>query len=151
MKERLIEFLSYLKIGQTKFEEKVGLSRGFVNNIGENITSAPLKKIMEKHPELNINWLKTGEGKMIKPISQQNKVNANNGIVGIQGDGNNITNNDISAIKELMMPIYSLMEDKDEQIDKLNEHVAGIINILKSKDEQINKLIGIIEKHGTKE
>jgi len=71
MKERLIEFLAYLGIGQTKFEEKVGLSRGFVNNIGENITSKSLKKITEIYPELNINWLKTGVGSMLNSDTQE--------------------------------------------------------------------------------
>ena len=66
MKERLIEFLAYLSIGQTKFEEKVGLSRGFVNKIGESIKDKTLEKITSVYPELNINWLKTGEGKMLK-------------------------------------------------------------------------------------
>jgi hypothetical protein len=66
MKERLIEFLAYLGIGQTKFEEKVGLSRGFVHRLNDNITLKTLKKIMESYPELNEDWLKTGEGNMLK-------------------------------------------------------------------------------------
>lgn len=66
MKKRLIEFLAYLKIGQLKFENNTGLSRGFVNKIGENITQKSLRKIEDAYPELNINWLKTGEGEMLK-------------------------------------------------------------------------------------
>jgi len=38
MKKRLIEFLAYLRIGQDKFEKSVGLSRGFVNKLGDNTT-----------------------------------------------------------------------------------------------------------------
>jgi phage repressor protein C with HTH and peptisase S24 domain len=65
MKERLIEFLAHLSMGQTKFEEKVGLSRGFVNNIGDSIREKNLRKIATIYPDLNINWLKTGEGNML--------------------------------------------------------------------------------------
>ncbi|MDR1938746.1 MAG: hypothetical protein LBQ73_09675 [Tannerellaceae bacterium] len=79
MKERLIEFLAYLDMGQTKFEEKVGLSRGFVNKIGESIKLKTIKKITDVYPELNANWLKTGEGEMLKsggstPSSDQDVV-----------------------------------------------------------------------------
>jgi hypothetical protein len=66
MKERLINFLAYLEMGQTRFEEKVGLSRGFVNKIGESVKDKTLKRITDVYPELNINWLKTGDGYMLK-------------------------------------------------------------------------------------
>lgn len=66
MKKRLLEFLSYLEVGQTKFEEKVGLSRGLINNIKGNISIKSLNKISSCYPELNINWLQTGEGEMLK-------------------------------------------------------------------------------------
>lgn len=66
MKERLLKFLSYLEIGQTKFEEKVGLSRGLINNIKGNISIKSLNKISTHYPELNIDWLQTGKGEMLK-------------------------------------------------------------------------------------
>lgn len=66
MKKRLIEFIAYLKIGQLKFEENTGLSRGYVNKVGDNITLKSLDKIIKAYPELNVNWLKTGEGSMLK-------------------------------------------------------------------------------------
>ena len=65
MKKRLIEFLKYLGIGQDKFAKNVGLSRGYVNNIKENITMKTVDKILKAYPELNKNWLLTGEGEML--------------------------------------------------------------------------------------
>lgn len=65
IKDRLLKFLSYLEVGQTKFEEKVGLSRGLVNNIKGNISTGTLNKISAAHPELNVNWLLSGEGEML--------------------------------------------------------------------------------------
>ena len=72
MKKRLIEFLAYLGIGQTKFEEKVGLSRGFVNTLKNNLTIKTLDKIESAYPELDINWLKKGEGEMLKNVNNLN-------------------------------------------------------------------------------
>lgn len=69
VKERLIEFLKYKKIGQAKFAAVVGLSRGFVNSISKSIQPKTLDKISMQYPELNKGWLLTGEGNMLK---QQN-------------------------------------------------------------------------------
>lgn len=66
VKERLIEFLKYKKIGQAKFAAVVGLSRGFVNSISKSIQPKTLDKISMQYPELNKGWLLTGEGQMIK-------------------------------------------------------------------------------------
>lgn len=66
IKERLTEFLTYKGIGQIKFAEAAGLSRGFVNVLGDGISSKSLNKISQAFPELNTLWLTTGEGEMLK-------------------------------------------------------------------------------------
>jgi phage repressor protein C with HTH and peptisase S24 domain len=66
MKERLIEFLKYMNISQRQFEINSGLSNGFVDKVGDSIRTNNLNKILSKYPNLNINWLKTGEGNMLK-------------------------------------------------------------------------------------
>ncbi|GAB6010828.1 S24 family peptidase [Viscerimonas tarda] len=66
MKKRLIEFLAFLGIGQLKFENKVGLSRGYVNSVKDNITIKTIDKIISAYPELNKEWLMSGEGEMLK-------------------------------------------------------------------------------------
>jgi hypothetical protein len=129
MKERLIEFLAYLGIGQTKFEEKVGLSRGLINNIKGNISLKTLKKITESYPELNEDWLETGEGKMLKNKQQIEGV-TNSTIVGanVNGNGIKITHNDLSGMIELQKGYQDMIKKSQEQIDRL----IGII-------EQSNK------------
>lgn len=66
VKTRLNEFLKYLGIGQAKFAERIGVSRGFANNVGDSIRADNLAKISKVYPELNIIWLQTGEGQMLK-------------------------------------------------------------------------------------
>ena len=66
VKTRLNEFLKYLGIGQAKFAERIGVSRGFANNVGDSIRADNLAKISKVYPELNIVWLQTGEGQMLK-------------------------------------------------------------------------------------
>lgn len=72
VKERVLEFLNYLQLSQGKFEEAVGLSNGFVNNIGDTIRESSIKKIKQQYPDLNEVWIKTGSEKML--ISETEKM-----------------------------------------------------------------------------
>lgn len=65
VKERLIEFIDYLGMTRAEFEKTVGLSNGFVNNIGDGIREGSIKKIKDLYPDLNEVWLKTGAEKML--------------------------------------------------------------------------------------
>ena len=69
VKERLMKFIKYNNYSQKRFEEAVGLSNGYVNNIRRSITEDKLQLIALKFPELNKSWLLTGEGSMIKGTS----------------------------------------------------------------------------------
>jgi hypothetical protein len=117
MKERLIKFLTYLKMGQNSFEEKVGLSRGFVNKVGDSIREKNLHKIITHYPELNVNWLKTGEGSMLKKESNNIKqsVTAGKNAKHINQVANAPTEDLVEIIRK-----------KDEQIDKLLEIIKQI-------------------------
>ena len=63
-KERFVEYLKFKGMGQTAFEESAGLSRGAIaKKTGFNADS--IEKIAIACPDLNINWLVTGIGKML--------------------------------------------------------------------------------------
>lgn len=66
VKDRLLAFLNYLEIGQTKFEDIAGLSRGQISKMSNGISTTSLNKISIAYPELDTNWLQTGEGQMLK-------------------------------------------------------------------------------------
>ena len=69
MKERLLEFLVYLGIGQNKFEEKVGLSIGYINKLKGDMKLNTIDKITSTYSELDKEWLITGKGSMLKSDS----------------------------------------------------------------------------------
>lgn len=71
MKERIIRFINYKGITIQAFELKTGLSNGAVSKMGDGTRRRTLEKISNYYPELNINWLLTGEGEML--ISEERK------------------------------------------------------------------------------
>tara|TARA_R100000687_G_C6397763_1_gene140334 strand:- start:319 stop:804 length:486 start_codon:yes stop_codon:yes gene_type:complete len=68
--EVLAELLNHLKISANKFAFEIGLNANtaiyHVKNGRNNISPELAKKITKRYPELNYNWLLTGEGEMKK-------------------------------------------------------------------------------------
>jgi hypothetical protein len=118
VKERLISFLSYKKIGQVKFADVVGLSRGFVNNIRNSIQPKTVHRISEYFPDLNTGWLMTGEGEMLKSVVNQSNAK-----------GDNIQGQNVTVTKTETEKFIDLLKTKDEQLNRL----IGIIEQLNSK------------------
>lgn len=68
VKNRLLNFLKYKGISQSKFEQQCGISNGYVNNIRKGIKNEMFdKKIAPNFPELSKAWLLLGEGSMLIP------------------------------------------------------------------------------------
>jgi phage repressor protein C with HTH and peptisase S24 domain len=76
LKDRVKEFITYLKVETKTFEQKCSLSNGFVNNIGHSIREKSINQILEQYPELNKIWLLTGEGQMLTTKINQSQNNA---------------------------------------------------------------------------
>lgn len=138
VKERLKSFLKYINIGQAAFEKSVGFSNGYVNNIRKSIQPDKVQKIALIYPQLNVGWLLTGDGKMIKEdgvnISGNRNV-ANTGTVG----GNIVTGSQINNAtpKELENEIIRLKElinEKDVQL-KLKDEIIQLLRAQLPKTE----------------
>ena len=65
VKQRLISFMKYKGLGQSRFEKASGLSNGYINSLRHSPSVSKLQSILGAFPELNKNWLLTGEGEML--------------------------------------------------------------------------------------
>jgi hypothetical protein len=65
-KERLRQFVKYKGMGRNRFEEFVGISSGYISTKSPSVGSEIIEKIVHFYPDLNIEWLVTGNGEMIK-------------------------------------------------------------------------------------
>lgn len=63
--DRLKLFIKSKGMGQTKFEELVGFSRGYISRVKPSIGVDKLLNIIDVFPDLNLDWLFTGKGEMI--------------------------------------------------------------------------------------
>lgn len=63
--ERISQFREHLGIGQTAFEVNVGVAKGYFSKV-KTLGSDKIIGIYEKYPQLNIEWLITGNGYMIR-------------------------------------------------------------------------------------
>lgn len=98
VKERIIAYIKDTGISQKKFEETVGVSNGYVNNVKASPSSTVLQKIFCAFPDINRDWLLTGEGPMLVSdlpgsVHQQStgdnspNVNGSGNVVGGVGGG----------------------------------------------------------------
>ena len=65
VKQRLIEFMRVKNLSQKRFETIAGLSNGYMNSLRQAPTATKLQSILSAFPDLNQQWLLTGEGKML--------------------------------------------------------------------------------------
>ena len=66
VKGRLRLFIKYKGIPVLTFEKKCGMGNGYVNGIRSSISPEKSKIIATAFPELNMGWVLTGEGEMLK-------------------------------------------------------------------------------------
>ena len=66
VKQRLIEFIKKKNLRIANFERNIGMSEGYVHKL-KSLGADNLLKIKEEYPDINLNWLITGEEQMLKP------------------------------------------------------------------------------------
>lgn len=117
VKERIREFIKYLRISEREFCRRIGVSTSYVNSIRTSIQPDKMKAISDKFPELNPMWLLTGDGEMLQK-GNLNQVSGDSNTT-VAGNGNSVTTNDISGMIELQKGYQAMIKDKDDQINRL--------------------------------
>lgn len=69
VKDRLKSFCKAEKKTISAFEASIGVANGYVNAISKSIGVDKIEVILEKFPNINIEWLLTGKGGMYKTES----------------------------------------------------------------------------------
>ncbi len=65
VKERLALFLEEIGVNKSEFGRRIGVSSAFITSMRKSLQPDKVAAIRDKFPELNIDWLLTGEGEML--------------------------------------------------------------------------------------
>lgn len=65
IKERVMEFIKFKKISVKEFENRCGLSNGYIGSMRKGFGPGKLNNVLTAFPELNRDWLLYGEGEMV--------------------------------------------------------------------------------------
>ncbi len=128
MNERINVFIQSLGITVSEFERICNLSNGAVSKMGDNTRTSTIDKISKIYPSLNITWLRTGEGEMIK--GQVSQTSHGDNSPNINGNGNHLE------------PTSSLL---DKALDEIAAMRKALTDALAVNQRNTDRLLNIIE------
>lgn len=100
IRERLEEFIEHIGSNPSDFSVKIGKSRGYIRSIKEDIGSGVMNRIIRTFPSLDIYWLITGEGEMLRKNEQ-----------------------DVLETSPIHKELLDRLEKKSEEIGRLNAEI----------------------------
>lgn len=116
LRQRVLEYCKRKNIAVSRFEKECNLANGYFNQVKKRPSLDKIESISKAFPDLNTDWLLTGEGEMLRQNIQQAGDNATQ----VQG-----TNNHVSSPRVLEMAMTEIAEQRklvaksQEQIDRL--------------------------------
>lgn len=112
VKERLIQYVKYKRLTNSEFCRRIGVSNAFISSMRRSIQPDKAESIALNFPDLNISWLLTGEGEMIK-----------NGEISIN----------TNIIKKIEVPeeAWEVIKKQADSLASKDRQVEELINLLK--------------------
>lgn len=132
IKERVIQVLEYKGIAKEKFYVKVGAtSANFRGNAKKTpLNSTTIENILSELPDINIEWLLTGNGSMLKNDIQSSFNQSITGDSNIQsGNDTNVTGDYIKQIKKLELEL----QDCKTKLEEKDKTISQLVNLMSSK------------------
>ena len=119
-------FVAHTKLSKRKFQERIGVSNSYIQNISESIGADVMNRISIQFPELNTGWLLTGEGEMLRSAITQK-------VGDIHGDAQGVNVNGSVTIT-------------GASVDKFLEEIAAQRRMTERYMDQMDRLITVYEK-----
>lgn len=142
-KERIKQFIEYKGISIAEFERTAQLGNGSINKPTARMQGSTLRLIEDAYPELDINWVRTGQGTMIKKQPEHS-------IRDINGNQNLVQNGSHpSMYKDIKINIEEEINLDDENILSLEDakkRISHLNKLLYEAEKRIIKLEGKIEQ-----
>ena len=119
VKARTIQFIKQKGITKKFFEEKCGLSTGYVTSMRKGFGNEKLNNVLQAFPELNRDWLLYGEGDMLLgDVSGSNNAIGRESVVNV---------NESETISNLI----AVIKKEQEQIDRMLSIIEDLTGKIK--------------------
>lgn len=128
LQDRIRQFAEYKGLQPKSFESVVGLSNGAFAKLSDNTRESTIDRISKAFPELNRDWLITGEGEMLKPIQTVGDI-SNSTVSGVNVSGTEIHISSIDAYNTLL----KIVEANQKTTEKFQEQIDRLISIIENK------------------
>ena len=123
-KDRILQFIEYKGISKNKFYNETGISNGILDK-KSGLSMDTIEKFYSTYPEINPEWLLTGEGEMLKTKNTKTETNKEESVKGIPlvnataigGYGNNVFSFEERDVKDY----YVIPKFKHKQVDFMIE------------------------------
>lgn len=131
-RERILAFIDYKGLNKRRFLVACGMSETYIDSMGEGgLGPKAQKAIATAYPELNIAWLITGQGTMLREDYDPTKVQENDRVQPTNAGRPKL--NDVELSKEAYR---QLIAEKDRLIEQLimdKKQLYDIIERLSSR------------------
>lgn len=131
VKSRLSEYLKSKQISKSEFGRRIGVSSAFVSSMRTSIQPDKIKSIAIHFPDLNTDWLMTGEGSMLRPSVSQTAGDGSVNVANVNGNGNGRIGADPVA---LLSAHERLIDELAEQRKMFGSQIDRLLSLLERSD-----------------
>lgn len=121
VKQRLTHFLESIKMSKTEFGRRIEVSSAFITSMRQSIQPDKIKSIALNFPELNTDWLMTGEGEMLRVERQKTGK---------------------EPIADILVPasVWQVVLKQADSLAARDKQVDELITIIKDQQQEMKKI-----------
>lgn len=136
IKQRILLFLSDTGVTPYEFYKNTGVTRGILTQ-NNGISEDNISRFLAYFPEVNIEWLMTGKGEMLKTKhTPEALIPENEPIPSNKDNKNEVTKQDFSA--SIIERLLATIQEQAEEIGRLRERVEQLECIKETKERPVS-------------
>lgn len=136
IKQRILLFLSDRGVTPYEFYKNTGVTRGILTQ-NNGISEDNISRFLAYFPEVNIEWLMTGKGEMLKTKhTPEALIPENEPIPSNKDNKNEVTKQDFSA--SIIERLLTTIQEQAEEIGRLRERVEQLECIKETKERPVS-------------
>lgn len=136
IKQRILLFLSDRGVTPYEFYKNTGVTRGILTQ-NNGISEDNISRFLAYFPEVNIEWLMTGKGEMLKTKhTPEALIPENEPIPSNKDNKNEVTKQDFSV--SIIERLLATIQEQAEEIGRLRERVEQLECIKETKERPVS-------------